>query len=92
MVFVYPAIFHKNDEGKFEGRFPDLEGCKGVGDTLDDAIEDANAAMYDWIYVELTEFGGNLPGKTVSDDIVLKEGEIIRNISVNIRFTDGWDE
>ena len=46
MVFVYPAIFHKTEEGKYEGVFPDLEGCEGKGDTLDDAIEDANAAFW----------------------------------------------
>lgn len=92
MVFVYPAVFHETKEGKYEGSFPDLEGCYGKGDTLEDAIEDANAALYDWIYVELTEFEGVLPGRSEADDLQLKEGEILRNISVNIRFTDGWDE
>ena len=30
----------------------------------------------------------------VSDmhDIVLQEGDLVRNISVNYRFRDGWDE
>ena len=92
MVFVYPAVFRKKEDGMYEGSFPDLEGCCGKGATLDDAIEDANAALYDWIYVELTEFEGNLPGRSEHGDIQLKEGEEIRNISVNIRFTDGWDE
>ena len=26
------------------------------------------------------------------EEIVLKEGDIVRNISVNIRFYEGWDE
>lgn len=92
MVFVYPAVFRKTEDDKYEGVFPDLEGCYGKGDTLEEAIEDANSALYDWIYVELTEFEGNLPGRTEHADIVLEDGEEIRNISVNIRFTDGWDE
>lgn len=92
MVFVYPAVFRKTEDGAYEGTFPDLEGCCGKGATLEDAIEDANSALYDWIYVELTEFEGNLPGRTEHADIPLKEDEEIRNISVNIRFTDGWDE
>lgn len=92
MVFVYPAVFRKTEEGMYEGSFPDLEGCCGKGATLEDAIEDANGALYDWIYVELTEFEGNLPGRSEHADIQLKEDEEIRNISVNIRFTDGWDE
>ena len=49
-------------------------------------------AYFPWIYVELTEFDSELPPISEPDDIELKEGESIRNISVNIRFTDGWDE
>ena len=32
-----------------------------TGETLDDCIENANQAAYDWIYVELTEFDSELP-------------------------------
>ena len=92
MVFVYPAIFHKDEaDGLYKGYCPDLEGTYGEGPTLDEAIEKCNEMVYDWIYIELTE-GGVLPGKTVLEDMELKEGDIVRNISVNIRFTDGWDE
>ena len=81
MKFIYPAIFSKTTEGTFEARFPDLECCTATGETLDDCIENANQAAYDWIYVELTEF-----------DSELSDNETLRNISVNIRLTDGWDE
>ncbi len=91
MVFVYPAIFHKDEDGLYKGGCPDLEGTYGEGETLDDAIEKCNEMVYDWIYLELTE-GGMLPGISDPEDFVLKEGDIVRNISVNIRFTDGWDE
>ena len=46
----------------------------------------------DWIYVELTEFDSELPPITDPDDLVLSDNETLRNISVNIRLTDGWDE
>ena len=75
MKFIYPAIFSKTTEGTFEARFPDLECCTATGETLDDCIENANQAAYDWIY-----------------DLVLSDNETLRNISVNIRLTDGWDE
>lgn len=91
MVFVYPAIFRKEEDGMYRGGCPDLEGSYGEGETLDDAVEKCNESVYDWIYLELSE-GGALPGVTVEEDMDLKEGEIVRNISVNIRFTDGWDE
>lgn len=91
MKFVYPAVFKKTENGTYKGSFPDLACCYGEGETLDEAIEKANEAAYNWIYLEVTD-GGDLPPITEISDIPVKEGEIIRNISVNIRFTDGWDE
>lgn len=91
MKFVYPAVFQKTENGTFKGYFPDLECCYGEGDTLDDAIEKANEAAYDWISLELSE-EGQLPPISDPSDLELGEGDIVRNISVNIRFTDGWDE
>lgn len=92
MKFIYPAVFRKNEAGFFEGYFPDLECCRAQGDTLDEAVEKANEAAYDWISLELSEDSGQLPPISDIQDIQLKEGDIVRNISVNIRFTDGWDE
>ena len=53
MKFIYPAVFRKTDKGTYRGFFPDLEDCYGEGDTLDEAIEEANAAAYNWITLEL---------------------------------------
>ena len=55
MKFIYPAVFKKTENGTYHGYFPDLESCYGDGDTLDEAIESANAAAYDWITLELAE-------------------------------------
>ena len=46
MKFIYPAVFRKTDKGTYKGFFPDLEDCFGEGETLDEAIEEANAAAY----------------------------------------------
>lgn len=92
MKFVYPAVFRQAENGTYHAYFPDLDDCSAQGDTLSDCIENANEAAYNWIYVELTEFDSELPPISEPDDITLKEGESIRNISVNIRLTDGWDE
>ncbi|HJB28151.1 MAG TPA: type II toxin-antitoxin system HicB family antitoxin [Candidatus Blautia faecavium] len=91
MKFIYPAVFRKIEEGKFTGYFPDLECCYAEGETLDDAIEAANEAAYNWISLELEE-DGELPPISDKSDMDLKEGDIVRNISVNIRFYEGWDE
>ena len=36
MKFIYPAVFHKTEEGHYKGYFPDLECCYGEGETLDE--------------------------------------------------------
>lgn len=61
MKFIYPAVFRPTEDKKYNAFFPDLACCEANGDTLDDAIENANAAAYDWIYTELMEFEGKLP-------------------------------
>ena len=85
MKFIYPAVFKKTEDGRYKGTFPDLEGCFGEGDTLDEAIESANA-------VELSEEVPELPPITDPDDMELEDEDVVRNIQVNIRLYDGWDE
>ncbi|MDO4633380.1 MAG: type II toxin-antitoxin system HicB family antitoxin [Eubacteriales bacterium] len=92
MNFVYPAVFHKKEDGTYTASFPDLEMCQAVGDDLDECMDNAISAAHDWIYVELTEFDGELPSVSDAEDLQLEEGDELRNISVNIRITDGWDE
>lgn len=91
MKFIYPAVFRKSEDGTYIGFFPDLECCNVKGDTLDDAIDNANEAAYNWISLELEE-DGDLPSISDESDMELQEGDIVRNISVNIRFYEGWDE
>lgn len=92
MKFIYPAVFRKNESGKYHAFFPDLECCEAYGDTLDDAIENANEAARNWITVELEEEDPLMPYVSDLSDIPTEEGDIVRNISVNIRFYEGWDE
>ena len=92
MKFIYPAVFRKNEEGRYKAFFPDLACCEAEGDTLDDAIDNANEAAYNWISLELDEDDCQLPPVSDEDDLELEDGDIVRNISVNIRFYEGWDE
>ena len=93
MTFVYPAVFtpHEKDSG-FHAFFPDLECCEASGDTLDEAVDNANEAARTWISVELEENDPVLPPITDPEDIKTQDGDIVRNIAVNIRFYEGWDE
>ena len=66
MKFIYPAVFHKTEEGRYKGYFPDLECCYAEGDTLDEAVENANEAATDWISLELSEEEVQLPYRSES--------------------------
>ena len=41
--YVYPAIFHPEDDGGFYIYFPDIENCYTQGDDLPDSIDMAQA-------------------------------------------------
>lgn len=92
MKFTYPAVISKTERGTYQAVFPDLACCEAEGETLEEAVELANEAAYDWISLELSEEDGELPPITDPKDLELKDGDVVRNICVNIRFTDGWDE
>ena len=91
MKFIYPAVIRKTETGAYRASFPDLEDCHAEGETIDEVLDNANAAAYDWITVEL-EDNDHLPPVTDIRDIELKDGEIARHISVTMRFMEGWEE
>ena len=86
MTFIYPAVFtpHKDDKG-YHAAFPDLECCEADGPDLEDAIEHAREAAYNWIMVELEEEECDLPFASHEDDIHLEEGQFVRRILVTIK-------
>ncbi len=92
MKLIYPAIIRPLENGRYEARYPDLEGCSAVGDTIDDCLEEANAAALAWIDIELNEFDGTLPPVSDAADLLLAPGEFVRIMSLTYRLTDGWDE
>ena len=44
MLFVYPAIFHKEDDDYWV-EFPDLEGCHTFGGSIPETMEAAQEAL-----------------------------------------------
>lgn len=47
--FVYPAIFHANEDGTYTITFPDLPGCITEGKSQENAIYMAQDAMAAWL-------------------------------------------
>lgn len=86
MTFTYPAVFtpHKEDKG-YHVYFPDLECCEADGPDLEDAVENARYAAYNWIASELEEPDYNLPGQSHALDMELEEGSFIKQIRVTVK-------
>ena len=54
MLFIYPAIFHKENDSYWV-EFPDLEGCHTFGDTLTETMESAQEALSGYLLTTLEE-------------------------------------
>lgn len=86
MTFIYPAVFTPRGEGRgYHVRFPDLECCEAEGPDLEDAIENARDAAYNWLWAELEEECPEFPMVTHQEDIPLAPGEEVRQIMTVIR-------
>lgn len=90
MKFIYPAVFRKTDRGTYKGFFPDLAECYGEGETLDEAIEEANEAAYNWISLELDEDDCQLPPVSDEDDLELEDGDIVLKYFRKYQILRGW--
>ena len=55
MLFVYPAIFHKEDVSYWV-EFPDLKGCNTYGSTIPEAMKMAQEALTGYL-LSLLEHG-----------------------------------
>lgn len=86
MTFIYPAVFtpHKEDNG-FHAYFPDLEACEADGPDLEDALDNAREAAYNWLCVELEEETHHFPEVSHIEDLKLEEGQFIREMMIVIK-------
>ena len=75
MEYVYPAVFHPNENGSYTITFPDLPGCISEGKSLPNALYMAQAALFDWASF-MEEEGMPVPSAS-GDRIALEEGEFI---------------
>lgn len=54
MIFVYPALFHKEDNAYWV-EFPDLPGCNTFADTLTEAVSSAQEALTGYLITLLED-------------------------------------
>ena len=79
MLKIYPAIFHK--EGSYWVEFPDLDGCVTDGDSLEEAMENAQESMGLYL-AALLEEGQVLPD--ASDIREIKSEDVVSYVSVDV--------
>ena len=86
MEYVYPAVFHPNENGSYTITFPDLPGCVSEGKSLPNALYMAQAALFDWAeYME--EEGQALPSASPIGRVALEKGEFTNLIRAETKDT-----
>ena len=75
MKYVYPALISHDSEGYYI-RFPDIENCFTDGDTLEEAIENANDVL-PLMLCSMEDDKDVIPAPSPIADITPAEGEAV---------------
>ena len=79
--YIFPAVFHYEDEGGISVSFPDLPGCFTCGDTDEEAVTMAQDAM--GLYLcDLEDGNEPIPTPTKGDQIQLASGDRVFLVDV----------
>ena len=84
MEYVYPAVFHGNDDGSYTITYPDLPGCVSEGKSLGNALYMAQAALTQWIEY-LGEKNQAIPEASKIGGIQTDDGDFINLVRVEIK-------
>ena len=84
MEFVYPAVFHANDDGSYTVVYPDLPGCISEGKSLENAIYMAQSALTQWIEY-IIDKKQELPKASHMQSVTIEENEFVNLIRVEVR-------
>lgn len=82
--YVYPAIFHPNEDGSFTITYPDLPGCISEGKSLGNAMYMAQAALTQWVEY-LTDKNEAVPVASDLTDVSTDPGEFVNLIRADVK-------
>ena len=82
--YVYPAIFHPNEDGSFTITYPDLPGCISEGKSLGNAMYMAQSALTQWIEY-LTDKKQDVPMASGLGSLETEPGEFVNLIRADIK-------
>ena len=84
--FVYPAVFHPNDDGSFTITFPDLPGCITEGKSLENALYMAQDALTAWLEYTI-DHKEPVPAASGLRSIALEDSEFANLIRAEVKDT-----
>ncbi|HBA49484.1 MAG TPA: hypothetical protein DCZ91_17145 [Lachnospiraceae bacterium] len=82
--YVYPAVFHLNEDGSYTITYPDLAGCISEGKTLANAMYMAQAALTQWIEY-LTDKKLEVPSASALGNVAVADGEFVNLIRADVK-------
>lgn len=82
--YVYPAIFHRNEDASFSITYPDLPGCISEGKSLGNAMYMAQSALTQWIEY-LTGKKQSIPLATDLHSIETADEEFVSLIRADVK-------
>jgi predicted RNase H-like HicB family nuclease len=80
-IYIYPAIFTPEDEGRFSIRFPDIDGCYTCGDDIEEGILMAEDALALTLYSNYEDKNISVPDSSPITDFILEDGEFVAYIT-----------
>jgi predicted RNase H-like HicB family nuclease len=84
MEYVYPAVFHANDNGSYTITYPDLPGCISEGKSLGNAVHMAQMALTQWIEY-LTDKKQAIPPASPVADVHAGKGDFVNVVRAEIK-------
>ncbi len=82
--YVYPAIFHTNEDGSYTVIYPDLPGCITEGKSMANALQMAQSALSQWIEY-LIESKAEIPAAAAPASIETAPDEFVNLICAVVR-------
>jgi predicted RNase H-like HicB family nuclease len=84
MEYVYPAIFHKNEDGSYTIVYPDLPGCISEGKSLGNAMYMAQSALAQWINY-LIDKNQEIPSASSAQAVKTSTGDFVNLICAEVK-------
>ena len=82
--YVFPALFHPNDDGSIIITYPDLPGCISEGKSLGNAMYMAQSALALWLECALDE-KEEIPAASSLKDIPQEGSEFVSLIRADVK-------